>query len=345
MSEGLRAENISFNAGKKDILRDITVDARPGETTALLGPSGSGKTTLLRLIAGLERPSSGRVLFEGEDVTSVPPYRRGFGMMFQEYALFPHLTVAGNIEFGLRRQRKPAAARQRRVAELLELMGLQGYDKRTIEALSGGEKQRVALARALAPEPRLLLLDEPVGALDRSLRERVLVDLRAILDRLAMPTIVVTHDQREAFGLADRLAVMNEGRIVREGTPQGIYDDPGSEFVARFLGMGNIVPASLDAQGVATTAIGTWTGVRGDAGDVLLLIRNEGAEIVEAEGPGVVSGQVVSGLFEGSTTNVQLDAAGTALEFDLPANVESGQQIHVRAPRAQVVAAGDEPPP
>ena len=263
-----------------------------GEIVCLLGPSGCGKTTLLRLIAGLEPLDSGRVLVDEEDVTDVPPHLRGFGLMFQEYALFPHKDVFGNVAFGLRMQglgRDEVAAR---VADALALVGLAGFEQRDVSLLSGGERQRVALARSLAPQPCLLMLDEPLGALDRALRERLLGELPDILHRAGATAITVTHDQEEAFAIADRVVLMRAGRVVQTGTPEAVYRRPASAWAARFLGLTNLLDGRVAGRGRVETAIGlleigdselaTW-----DVGfEVQVLIRPEAARLGEESPPG-----------------------------------------------------------
>jgi ABC-type Fe3+/spermidine/putrescine transport system ATPase subunit len=218
---------------------DLTLDVARGEILALLGPSGSGKTTTLRLLAGFETPDAGRIVVEGEDVTRLPPERRRFGMVFQNYALFPHLDVGGNVAFGLREGR---ATRDRRVADALGMVDLAGYERRAVTALSGGQQQRVALARSLAPEPRVLLLDEPLSNLDPTLRERTRRELRDAIKRVGITTVFVTHEQEEAFDLGDRVAVLNGGRLEQVGTPDELYDRPASAFVAAFVGRTNVLP-------------------------------------------------------------------------------------------------------
>jgi thiamine transport system ATP-binding protein len=218
---------------------DLAVDDR--QVVCVLGPSGCGKTTLLRAIAGLEPPSGGRVTWDGADLGGVAPHRRGFGMVFQDFALFPHRDVFGNVAFGLRMAGADRAAQRARVDEVLALVGLEGYGPRSIATLSGGEQQRVALARALAPRPRLLLLDEPLGSLDRSLRQRLVVELRELLTTAGVSAVYVTHDQEEAFALADALVVMRAGRVVQRGTPEAVWSHPRDEFVARFLGFDNVL--------------------------------------------------------------------------------------------------------
>jgi thiamine transport system ATP-binding protein len=214
---------------------DLTV--RDGELTAVLGPSGSGKSTLLRAIAGLEPLQSGTITWDGSDVARVPAHRRRFGLMFQDYALFPHKDVAGNVGFGLRMQGRPTEEVRARVREVLALVDLEGFEHRSVTTLSGGEQQRVALARALAPEPRLLMLDEPLGALDRTLRERLTIDLERLLHRIGMTSIYVTHDHAEARAIGDQLVVMRAGRIEQVGTPDEVVAHPANDFVAGFVGV------------------------------------------------------------------------------------------------------------
>ncbi|MDR7302797.1 thiamine transport system ATP-binding protein [Haloactinomyces albus] len=215
----------------------VDLSAADGEVLGLLGPSGCGKSTLLRAVAGLERPSAGEITWNGADLDRVPVHRRGFGMVFQDGQLFPHRDVAGNVEFGLRMRSVGRARRTERVAELLDLVGLSGYQRRSVTELSGGEAQRVALARALAADPRLLLLDEPLAALDRRLREQLAVDLAELLADRSTTAIVVTHDHDEAFTLADRVAVMTHGRILQVDTPERLRQYPVDEEVAEFLGL------------------------------------------------------------------------------------------------------------
>jgi len=229
----LSVSHVSVVFGGSTAVDDVTLDVEPGEVLGILGPSGSGKSTLLRAVAGLERLDSGRVLWNGDDITAVPVHRRGFALMFQDGQLFPHRTVARNIAYALR---TPAAASAARVAGLLDLVGLPGFADRRVTELSGGEQQRVALARSLAADPRLLLLDEPLSALDRELRERLAGDLRRILVDTGTTAVFVTHDQDEAFAVSDRVAVMMEGRVVQLGTPAEVWRRPASPQIARFLG-------------------------------------------------------------------------------------------------------------
>lgn len=251
----LEVSHVSKSYPNLPVLHDVSLTAAAGEIVCLLGPSGCGKTTLLRIVAGLERADTGTVRLEGAPLEGVPPHQRGFGLMFQDYALFPHLDVAGNIAFGLRVQGQGAAA-PARVAELLDLVGLRGYERRRVYELSGGERQRVALARALAPRPRLLMLDEPLAALDRALRERLQDELRSILHAVGVTAIYVTHDQEEAFALADQVALLNAGQLEQSGPPEEIYRRPASAWAARFFGLGNLVAGRWRADGLVETPLG-----------------------------------------------------------------------------------------
>lgn len=223
------------------LLRGVSFRVDRGETVCLLGPSGSGKSTLLRIIAGLESPERGEIRWMGEDITHRPPHLRRMGLVFQDYALFPHLNVAENVAFGLRMQGWPPAARRERVGGVLEQVKLRGFENRRLTELSGGEQQRVALARALAPRPRVLMFDEALGSLDRALREELLEDLRRLLRSSDVAALYVTHDQEEAAAIADRILILHEGTIVRSGPPAELWEEPGSLWVAQFLGVGNIL--------------------------------------------------------------------------------------------------------
>ena len=236
----LRVDDMTVSFDGRPALAGVDLEVADGERLAVLGPSGSGKSTLLRVIAGLQRPDTGRVVLGGRDLAGVPPHRRGIGLMHQDGALFPHRDVLGNVVFGLRMKGVPRGERERHASQLLELVGLAGFERRSLGGLSGGERQRVGLARALAPEPRVLLLDEPLGSLDRPLRERLVEELRELFERLSLSVIHVTHDVAEAFAIGDRVGVMREGRIVQAGTPDDLWARPAEEWVARFLGMANI---------------------------------------------------------------------------------------------------------
>ncbi|MCP2165645.1 ABC transporter ATP-binding protein [Goodfellowiella coeruleoviolacea] len=286
----LELRGVSVRYGSVTAVSEVDLSVTDGEVVALLGPSGCGKSTLLRAVAGLERPAGGRVDWDGVDLAGVPVHRRGFGLVFQDGQLFPHRDVAGNVAFGLRMRREPAADRARRVGELLELVGLAGYERRRVTELSGGEQQRVALARALAPRPRLLLLDEPLSALDRALREQLAVDLARLLRETSTTALVVTHDHDEAFTLADRVAVMQRGRIRQVGPPERVWRRPADADVAAFLGCAALLPARVRA-GVADSALGAVeVGAGVPDGPVRLGLRATALRLAEA---GPVRGEVV----------------------------------------------------
>ena len=313
----LRIDDVTVRFGEKAALDGVTLEVADGEVVAVLGPSGSGKTSLLRVVAGLQRPDSGRVLLAGEDLTSVPPHHRGIGLVFQDYALFHHRDVSGNLAFGLRMRGDPRSKIEPRVRELLELVGLTGYERRSVATLSGGEQQRVALARALAPKPRVLLLDEPLGSLDRRLRDRLLEDLDRLFDELGVTALYVTHDQAEAFALGDRVAVMREGRVVQTGTPDELWATPADEDVARFLGLGNV----RDGRIVRPEAVAVRRATNGERGDGVV-------ETTVRHGPTV---RLVVRLDGGAT----IEAAITALDHPLPGDrvsVDIDPQGVVRLP-------------
>jgi spermidine/putrescine ABC transporter ATP-binding subunit len=245
----LRLEGLGKRFGGVVAVKDVTLEAGRGEFVSLLGPSGCGKTTTLRLIAGYLRPDSGRVLIEGRDVTRVPPYRRDIGMVFQSYALFPHMSVAGNVAFGLRMRRVPKPEIKERVAEALRQVRLDGLDDRRPAELSGGQQQRVALARAVVIRPRLLLLDEPLSNLDAKLRKGMQIEIRSLQESLGITTIHVTHDQSEALSLSDRVVIMNAGEVQQVGPPREVYARPHSAFVADFVGESNLLKGRVAAVG------------------------------------------------------------------------------------------------
>ncbi|MFD3541326.1 ABC transporter ATP-binding protein [Streptomyces sp. NPDC058662] len=277
----LQLEGVSVRFGARAVVDAVDLAVAEHEIVCVLGPSGSGKSTLLRVVAGLQPVSGGRVLLGGADQAGVPVHRRGLGLMFQDHQLFPHRDVGANVAFGLRMRGAGRASYGPRVTELLELVGLPGARGRAVASLSGGEQQRVALARALAPSPRLLMLDEPLGQLDRGLRERLVVELRGLFSRLGTTVLAVTHDQGEAFALADRVVVMRDGRIAQAGTPLEVWQRPASEFVARFLGFDNVVPATV-AGGAAATPWGEVPVPAGSPeGERQLLVRPAGVLLAQ----------------------------------------------------------------
>ncbi len=325
----LALKSISKCFDQTPAVSDVSLDVERGEFFGLLGPSGCGKTTTLRMIAGLEKPDSGSIEFDGADITHRPAERRGFGMVFQNYALFPHLNVAENVAFGLRARHKPAAEIKDRVKGALELVQLPGYEKRRVDELSGGQQQRVAIARAIAIEPALLLFDEPLSNLDVTLREATRGELRELVARLGLTAVYVTHDQEEAFALCDRISVMMGGRILQTGPPRDLYERPVQLPVARFLGRNNLIKVMrLSSAKEGTGEFKTLEGehilripVHHDELAPLnkpctlairpehVIVRNTGNETAN-----VLSAKVREINFAGATTSIKLDANGLSLE-------------------------------
>lgn len=315
------------------ILKDVSLTIAEGEIVCLLGPSGCGKTTLLRIVAGLEQADSGQITLDGQDLSKIPVHQRNFGLMFQEFALFPHRTVTENVAFGLRMNGQSRAQIEQRVQEVLALVNLEGYDQRSIFALSGGERQRVALARSLAPHPQLLMLDEPLGSLDRALREELMVELRTILKAVGVTAIYVTHDQQEAFAVADRLVVMRQGQLEQVGTPPAVYQAPISAFVARFLGFHNLLSSRQVAVASALQALlhtlPLSTGAATLPAQGYLLIRPDAVRALGCEQRPTaasdsffINGKMVAALFRGSYYQVVVaigeEHAPIQLRFDVP---------------------------
>ncbi|WP_033293788.1 ABC transporter ATP-binding protein [Amycolatopsis jejuensis] len=287
----LTVRDLTVHYGSFAAVRDARLDISDGEVLALLGPSGSGKSTLLRAITGLEPMTSGSVSWDGTDLAAVPVHKRGFGLVFQDGQLFPHRDVAANIAFGLRMHGVPRDRQAKRVQELLKLVGLEGFERRRVTELSGGQAQRVALARALAPEPRLLLLDEPLSGLDAGLREQLAIDLAELLRRSKITALLVTHDQEEAFTLADRVAVLDAGEIRQEGAVRSVWRNPADDEVARFLGVTTLVDGNA-ANGVVQTELGTVEIPGLDDGAVRLGLRPHGLRVADEGVPGEVKAAV-----------------------------------------------------
>jgi putative spermidine/putrescine transport system ATP-binding protein len=319
----LELEKLHKKFGDFTAIQEIDVSIQAGEFLSLLGPSGCGKTTALRIVAGFERPTSGRVVVESKDLTNVPPNRRDMGMVFQAYSLFPNMTAEANVEFGLRVRGESGAERRKRVEELLELVGLTAAAKRYPHQLSGGMQQRVALARALAIEPRVLLLDEPLSALDAKVRVQLREEIRRLQTQLGITTLYVTHDQEEALSVSDRVAVLSHGQIEQIGAPAEIYNAPGTPFVAEFIGTMNRLEATVADEGQVQVN-GTVLPVADARGlprgeRVLVLVRPEILELsrADAAASGLV-GEVVAHIFLGAITRVKVDAGDHELSADLP---------------------------
>ena len=316
------------------LLDDISFSVGGKETVCLLGPSGGGKSTLLRIIAGLEEMESGRVLWDGQDISGTPAHTRKFGLMFQDYALFPHMNVNENVAFGLRMQNVEAGEIRQRVNEALALVNMPQFGSRRVTDLSGGEQQRIALARALVAKPRLLMLDEPLGALDRALREQLSADLWQVLARMDIPVIYVTHDQQEAFAFADRMLILHDGRIIQSGTPQQVYSQPASPWLADFMGHRNRINGevvSLQPLKVRTEcgllACGQAFGKPVIGGKATLVLPAGAAQITE-QGENLLHAQVRHAQFQGNDYAVDLQLAnGQEMAFSFPHALPEGVQV------------------
>jgi thiamine transport system ATP-binding protein len=322
----LAVTELTVRYGALAAVSDVDLSVADGEVLALLGPSGCGKSTLLRAVAGLEPPAGGVVRWDDTDLADVPVHHRGFGLVFQDGQLFPQRDVAGNVAFGLRMRHVPAAQRRTRVAELLELVGLAGYERRRVTELSGGEQQRVALARALAPRPRLLLLDEPLSALDRALREQLAMDLAGVLRVAGATALVVTHDHDEAFTLADRVAVMRAGRIVQTGPPESVWRTPADEDTARFLGCGLFLPASVH-DGVVTCELGSVPLPWAPDGSVTLGLRPTALRLSENG----VSGKLIRSVHRRDHVRLQVRLDDSDQLVDAVAGIAEtpGDRVHL----------------
>ncbi|WP_337870172.1 ABC transporter ATP-binding protein [Meiothermus sp.] len=321
-SLAVHLEGVTKRFGEHKAVDNITLDIRDGEFFSLLGPSGCGKTTLLRMIAGFDTPDEGRVIIGGKDMTQVPPYLRPVNTVFQNYALFPHMTVEQNIAFGLRMKKMPRDEIAKRVQWALELINLPGYEKRRTDQMSGGQRQRIALARALVNEPEVLLLDEPLSALDLKLRQELRVDLMNLQERLGITFIFVTHDQEEALVMSDRIAVMNKGRIEQLGPTEEIYELPQTAFVAKFIGDSNLIPAKALEPRKVKTSIGELELDKEDAltpgQEVLLSIRPEKIRLFREKPnlPNVFRAKVDDIIYTGSENQYVLLVDGQRLMCD-----------------------------
>lgn len=343
---GLRIDNVFKSFGDQAALKGVSFQVMEREIVALLGPSGCGKSTMLAIVAGLEQADRGEVCWNGVGLESIATHKRGFGLMFQDFALFPHQNVFANVAFGLRMQRLSKEKIQARVEEVLSIVGLPGFGLRDVNKLSGGEAQRVALARSIAPHPRLLMLDEPLGSLDRNLRERLVFDLRQILQASQQTAIYVTHDQEEAFAVADRIVLMNAGQVIQTGTPLQIYQNPSTSFVARFLGLENLMAGTVVREQdiwVVETPIGKFQlkskaldrSLRDPTrsalgkepiGNVQVLLRPDAVYPAQAvngneEKYSRIRGMVRQISFRGNSSRAYLEINSLQLRFDFLANV------------------------
>ncbi len=334
MTAAVRLEDVEcvFGSGPTAVraVSGVNLAIEAGEFFTLLGPSGSGKTTCLRMIGGFTLPTAGRILIGDADMTRQPPYLRPVNTVFQDYALFPHMSIRDNVAYPLLVRGNPKAERQRRADELLALVQLPGVGERRPAQLSGGQRQRVALARALIGQPQVLLLDEPLGALDLKLREQMQGELKALQRRLAITFLFITHDQHEALSMSDRIGVFNAGRLEQVGTPAAVYDTPATRFVAQFIGAANVLDGAAARQLTGLTGLAGLTGQAGQAGAML---RPERIRLGVASGA-CASGTVTDAQYFGAFTRLKVDVGGSVLQADLSAGTDSappepGATVHL----------------
>lgn len=318
----LKISKIVKSFKDKKVLDSITFDVHQGEILALLGPSGCGKSTLLSIVAGIEKPDEGEIIWKGNSINDTPPHKRGFGLMFQDNALFPHMNVFENIAFGLEMSGVKRDSVHEIVSATLDLVSLQGLEDRNVNSLSGGEQQRVALARSLAPQPELLMLDEPLGSIDRALSERLMVELRTILRKIDQTAIYVTHDQEEAFAIADRIILMNQGKVEQIGPPEEIFRHPETLFTASFLGFTNFIPGLAKVQNgqcKVETPLGVFPLAKSLEGEVTVLIRPDSASLNTQ--PGImIEGKLIEKTFRGNLCQALIYFNGFKLAFNFLSN-------------------------
>jgi putative spermidine/putrescine transport system ATP-binding protein len=335
MPPAVRFVNVSRHFGPVVAVDGVTLDIDEGEFFAMLGPSGSGKTTCLRLVAGFEQPDKGHIEIFGETAEGVPPYKRNVNTVFQDYALFPHMTVGENVAYGLMIKGVPKARREAKAKEALAMVKLAGYETRRPAQLSGGQRQRVALARALVNGPKVLLLDEPLGALDLKLREQMQEELKALQKEIGITFIFVTHDQGEALSMADRVAIFNEGKIVQVGPPSDIYERPKSRFVADFVGSSNVLsPAFCSSHG----AKACWTSLRPEK------VRACPAGEPVPAGHACAEGIIKMTSYQGAVTRLSVDCGGLRIAAEVPAGgaeLKEGESVRLIWPKAAMVTMED----
>lgn len=325
----IELKNISKNFEDQQVLKGIDLNIYENEFLTLLGPSGCGKTTLLRIIGGFEEPSNGQLIFDGKDISKVPPYKREVNTVFQKYALFPFLNVADNIAFGINLKKMDKDVIEKKVSRMLELVGLKGFEKRDVTLLSGGQQQRVAIARALVNEPKVLLLDEPLGALDAKLRKDMQTELKKIQKEVGITFIFVTHDQEEALSMSDTIVVLNDGVIQQIGTPMDIYNEPQNRFVAEFIGESNIIEGNMIKDCLVNFDGIDWECVdKGfkDNEDIEVVLRPEDMDVVEPEA-GKVSGTIISKVFMGVHYEYLVETKNRNYKVHTTENYEIGKKV------------------
>jgi putative spermidine/putrescine transport system ATP-binding protein len=336
MSPAVRFANVSRHFGPVRAVDGVTFDIAEGEFFAMLGPSGSGKTTCLRLIAGFEQPNEGHIEIFGETAEGVPPYKRNVNTVFQDYALFPHLTVGENVAYGLRIKGVPKAEREAKARDALAMVKLAGYEERRPAQLSGGQRQRVALARALVNGPKVLLLDEPLGALDLKLREQMQEELKALQEKLGITFVFVTHDQGEALSMADRVAIFNEGKIVQVGSPSDIYERPSSRFVADFVGSSNVLDPEFAARHGGAKK---WTSLRPERIGVFT------PDTKVPEGSAATDGEIKMVSYQGSVTRFGVENGDVRMHAEVSAdgagNFKEGDSVRLIWPKSAMVTMED----
>jgi ABC-type Fe3+/spermidine/putrescine transport system ATPase subunit len=345
----LEVQSITKSFEGQPLLKGISFDVHEGETVCLLGASGSGKSTLLRIIAGIETPENGKIIWEGEDFTQVPVHKRGFGLMFQDYALFPHKNVYENVAFGLKMQGIDSDQIKQRVKEVLELVSLKDFTRRRVTELSGGEQQRIAFARALAPKPKLIMFDEPLGALDRALREQLLEELRSLLHKTNIPAIYVTHDQEEAFAIGTEIMLTNGGVIVQRGKPEEVFEHPTTPWVARFLGQINLVKGkilSLTPLRIATVIgeiiVSQKQSMNMRVGNQLTVMVPSKAISLGESGVNSITGVIEDVLFKGEMYMITANIQGERLQFNHTEYLKIGDFIKISIDPTKIICLENE---